>query len=74
MGQFGIWIIILGVGSFVLNLIGVEFRLLMWVDLWGPGIGTAIRLGLIALGVLLVVVGRMAGGSGGASSESKEEK
>jgi len=57
MKQFGIFLAIMGVGSFVLNLIGMEFRLLMWIDLWGTAIGTAIRIGLVILGALLFVIG-----------------
>ena len=47
-----------GLGSFLLNMIGVEFALLMWVDNWGPAVGAVIRLGFAALGVVMMVVPR----------------
>lgn len=58
MSQFGIWLIIFGVGSFLLGLFGMEFRLLMWVDMWGAVVGNMIRGGLIALGVVLLLADR----------------
>lgn len=55
MGGWGGTLVLLGAGSFLLNMIGMEFILLSWVDMWGywPGIG--IRCGVIALGVLMMV-------------------
>ena len=41
---------LLGAGSFVLNMLGREFSLLMWIDTWGPTVGTAIRIGFIIVG------------------------
>lgn len=45
--------VFLGIGSIVLNMIHVEFLLLMWVDFWGPEIGWAIRVAMIVVGALL---------------------
>jgi len=53
MQQLGIWMIILGAGSFLLNMAGREFILLSWVDAWGPAAGTGIRIGIIALGAVI---------------------
>ncbi len=50
MRQIGAFIAILGAGSFVLNMMGLEFQLLMWIDTWGTGIGTGIRAAMIVLG------------------------
>lgn len=71
MKGIGSFLFIMGAGSFVLNMIGMEFRLLMWIDMWGPGVGLAIRLALIAVGGILWGVGMKldAGGSVG-SDES----
>jgi hypothetical protein len=55
MGGWGMTFIILGLGSFVLKYFHFEFALLMWVDNWGPTIGTMIRLGFVALGILIMV-------------------
>ena len=53
MKQFGITLVLFGIGSFVLNLMHYEFRLLMWIDQWGRGAGIAIRVGLVVLGAAL---------------------
>ena len=58
----------MGAGSFVLNLIGMEFKLLMWIDLWGPQVGLAIRLGLMAVGGALWAVCLKLESSGGYSA------
>ena len=59
MSRLGFNLIFFGVGSIPLNLFQYEFILLMWIDTWGPTVGWAIRIGLIAVGVVLVVFGRM---------------
>jgi hypothetical protein len=46
-----------GLGSILLNLIHVEFLLMMWVDMWGPETGWAIRIGMIVVGTLLWLFG-----------------
>lgn len=50
MKQIGGLMALLGAGSFVLNMLGREFSLLMWIDTWGPTVGTAIRIGLVVVG------------------------
>lgn len=57
MKGIGGFLILMGLGSFVLNMLGREFILMMWIDTWGPGVGTGIRIGLIVLGVALLVLG-----------------
>ncbi|MBN8220008.1 MAG: hypothetical protein J0L53_03740 [Spirochaetes bacterium] len=57
MKQFGITLVLFGIGSFVLNLMHYEFRLLMWIDQWGRGAGIAIRVGLVVLGAALFFFG-----------------
>lgn len=37
----------------MLSLIGYNLRLLMWIDMWGEGVGWGIRIGLVLLGGLL---------------------
>ncbi|HYE63823.1 MAG TPA: hypothetical protein VD997_17665 [Phycisphaerales bacterium] len=58
MRSWGIWFIIMGAGSFLLHYINMEFILLSWVDLWGATIGNVIRVGFIALGIVMVALGR----------------
>jgi hypothetical protein len=57
MKSLGMWMAIFGGGSFLLNMAGREFILLMWIDLWGPMIGNVIRVALIGIGVALFIAG-----------------
>jgi hypothetical protein len=54
MFNLGMWLTILGGGSFVLNLVDMEFKLLMLIDMFGPLVGNCIRIGLITIGVALM--------------------
>jgi len=47
-----------GVGSIVLSFLNMEFIVLAWVDMWGPSIGWAIRIGLAVVGGALWLLGR----------------
>jgi len=58
MKSWGKWFFIFGAGSFLLNLFGLEFMLLSWIDNWGPGVGIGIRVGLMAVGAAMWLVGR----------------
>jgi prolipoprotein diacylglyceryltransferase len=58
MKSFGSLLVILGLGSFVLNMLDMEFKLLAWIDNWGPTTGIAIRGGLIVVGLALWLMGR----------------
>lgn len=58
MKNLGILLIILGVGSFVLHMIDMEFKLLMWVDNWGETTGWAIRGAMILAGGVLLFLSR----------------
>lgn len=53
MGKIGLYLMIFGIGSFLLNLAGREFVILMWIDMFGPLIGMAIRIAMIVGGALL---------------------
>lgn len=57
MTNIGGLMILLGAGSFILNMMGRQFTLLMWIDNWGPTVGLAIRIALIVLGAILVFMG-----------------
>lgn len=57
MKTIGMWMAILGAGSFGLHLVGREFTLLSWVDSWGPQVGMGIRVGMIVIGAALFFVG-----------------
>ena len=55
MRQFGFYFILAGIGSIILSLFDMNFRLLMWVDMWGEGVAWAIRIGFIAIGVAILM-------------------
>lgn len=57
MKGIGGTLLLFGAGSFVLNMIGMEFVLLSWIDMWGAGTGIAIRVAMIVVGILLLIVG-----------------
>ena len=50
--------VILGVGSFLLNMVGIEFVILSWIDNWGPAVGIGIRVALIVIGAAMWFIGR----------------
>ena len=54
MASWGFTLIIIGIGSFLLNMAGMEFMLLAWVDNWGSTVGTAIRVGVAVLGAAMI--------------------
>ena len=56
MRGFGGTLILFGAGSFILNLLGMEFILLVWVDLWGTLIGNIIRVVMIVAGIGLLML------------------
>lgn len=58
MKSLGGLLFIFGAGSFVLNLLGMEFKLLSWIDNWGATTGIAIRVGMIVVGGALWLMGR----------------
>lgn len=57
MKSWGIFLIIMAVGSVLLPMVGMHFMLLAWIDSWGPGPAWAIRAGLLVLGIAGVIVG-----------------
>ena len=58
MKNIGSTLLLLGVGTIVLNLIGFEFIILSWIDNWGEAVGWAIRGLLIVAGGVLFVLGQ----------------
>lgn len=58
MKNIGLYLMIGGVGSILLNQIGYEFTLLMWIDSWGETVGWAIRGGAVAAGAALWFLGK----------------
>lgn len=65
LSGIGAFLALAGILSSVLYLLGYNLRILMWVDMWGVGVGWGIRLGLIVVGaVLFFMTGSGAEGSG----------
>ncbi len=54
MRSLGFLLIILGVGSFILHSMDMEFKLLQWVDNWGTDTGNIIRVAAALVGAVLV--------------------
>jgi hypothetical protein len=58
MRQIGLLFIVFGVGSAVLHLMDMEFKLLRWIENWGPNVAWGIRGGMAVVGALLFMVGK----------------
>lgn len=58
MKSWGMWFFIFGAGSFVLNMLGMEFVVLSWIDNWGPTVGIVIRVALMVVGAAMWLIGR----------------
>lgn len=53
MRNIGIYLVLFGAGSFILNSFGYEFKLLMWIDNWGVTMGNIIRIAAVVGGAVL---------------------
>jgi len=60
MKNIGMYLVIGGVGSILLNLVGYEFKLLMWIDNWGETVGWLIRGSAIVVGAGMFFLGKNA--------------
>ena len=56
MIELGKFLLMLGVGSFALHFLNMEFRLLLWIDTWGIEIGHAIRGGIALSGLAILLL------------------
>jgi len=57
MKSIGTYMAIAGLASIVLHFLGMNLKLLMWIDMWGTTVGWAIRIGLLVVGIALVAMG-----------------
>lgn len=55
MKSWGIFLIIMAVGSAVLPRLGMQFIILSWIENWGETAAWIIRGALLAIGVGLVI-------------------
>jgi hypothetical protein len=58
MQKLGGYLLFFGIGSIILDFIGMRFVILSWIDTWGPSIGWTIRIGLIVAGAAILLVER----------------
>jgi hypothetical protein len=58
MQRWGGNLFFFGVGSIILSFLNMQFIILAWVDIWGPAIGWAIRIGMAVGGAGLWLAGR----------------
>ena len=57
MKKLGGTLFFFGVGSIILSFLHMQFIILAWIDLWGPSVGWAIRVGLAVVGGLMWLLG-----------------
>ena len=57
MRNLGSLLLLLGIGAIALNFMGMQFRILSWIDNWGMEAGWGIRAALIVVGAILFFVG-----------------
>jgi len=59
MRSLGTFLVIAGLFSIVLRVFdtGLEVRVLMWIDNWGSTIGWLIRIGFVAAGAIIFLIG-----------------
>ena len=62
MKNIGLYLLLGGIGSIILNQFGYEFSLLMWIDMWGESVAWAIRGGAVVVGAILFGLGMRADG------------
>lgn len=58
MKSIGGYLFLFGIGSIILDFLNMQFKLLMWIDNWGPTAGWSIRIGLAVVGAALWFLGR----------------
>lgn len=54
MRSFGIFLIVMAVGSYLLPMIGMQFIVVAWVGHWGPTVAWIIRGAMVVVGLGLV--------------------
>ncbi len=46
-------LVLAGLASIVLYFLGLNLKILAWIDVWGPTVGWALRIGAVVLGAAL---------------------
>ena len=55
--QLGILIALFAVASMVMWIANLNFRIFIWIDMWGPEIGWGIRIAIAAIGIYIYRTG-----------------
>ncbi len=55
MKSVGVYMVFFGLVSMVLQIIGMEFVLLSWINTWGKGSGWLIRIAFVIVGGAIVM-------------------
>ncbi|HEX6811185.1 MAG TPA: hypothetical protein VF384_06160 [Planctomycetota bacterium] len=58
MRILGVLLVLLGLGSSIVEFMHVDTVVLTWIDTWGEGAGWGIRAGCFLVGALLIKVGK----------------
>lgn len=58
MKSWGVFLIIMAVGSVLLPRLGLQFIILSWIETWGETVAWMIRGALLAIGIGLVIKSR----------------
>lgn len=56
MKKLGTYMLVFGIGSMLLHLIGMQFIILSWIGLWGENVAWAIRIGLVVGGGAMLLL------------------
>lgn len=56
--RIGILFVSLGILSFGLMTVGLNLKVLVWLDYWGSNIGVIIRFVIIVLGVIFLILAK----------------
>lgn len=74
MRSIGSFLLFLGVGSVILQFIGYEFKLLMWINNWGETAGWIIRGVMIVAGGAIMFMNSSDEEDGDEESHHEEQK
>ena len=58
MRLLGLLLLVLGLGSCVVQLMELDVPALSWIGNWGPEVAWAIRGGCVLVGLLLMMAGK----------------
>ena len=56
VGKAGPVLALAGLASIVLYFVGLNLKILVWIDAWGAAVGWAIRIGAVVAGVALMAL------------------